>query len=135
MKTIKNLLIFLSPILVLLLIWGGSLLHNYILTVKYSDVMDSMVLSNEKDFKEPSYERIISYSEDEIITYCVLEFDESTILHSAIGGTVTYTRKSDGRWSCSTFLAGVLWSTHGTADDVIWPYWHHPQLYYRIVSN
>lgn len=76
----------LSCIGAFLLTWWGAMLTNYIRTVQYRDVMENMVLCDcESCYKnEYVYERILSYSEDEIKTYWVWEGE-----HHEMGGTAT----------------------------------------------
>ena len=109
----------LACIAAFLLTWWGAMLKNYILTVKYRDVMENMVLCDceSSDTNEYVYERILSYAEDEIKTYFVVDCGDYYN-----GGTTTYSRHSDGEWH---MYEHVSWSGHGSADDVVWPYWHH----------
>lgn len=100
------------------LTWWGAMLKNYIRTVKYRDVMENMVLCDceSSDTNEYVYERILSYAEDEIKTYFVVDCGDYYN-----GGTTTYSRHSDGEWH---MYEHVSWSG-GSADDTVWPYWHH----------
>ena len=113
----------LACIAAFLLTWWGAMLKNYILTVKYKDVMENMVLcDSESCYKnEYVYERILSYSEDEIKTYFVVE---CTDYYN--GGITRYSRDKTGEWHVSETHT---WSHRGSADDYIWPYWHHFFMY------
>ncbi len=125
MKVVKKLILWI-PLLCIaafLVVWLGALLKNYILTVKYADVLENMVIDEPQQYMvDPSdgfdFERILSYSETEIKTY----FMNKTIGDYSIGGTVTYKQRPDGTWNGS---ANITWSHGGTAEDYIWPYWHH----------
>ena len=99
------------------------MLKNYILTVKYRDVMENMVLCDceSSDTNEYVYERILSYSEDETNTYFVVDCGDYYNI-----GIAKYTCQSDGEWHV---YEHVSWSGQGSADDAIWPYWHHPIKY------
>ena len=99
------------------------MLTNYVRTVKHKDVMENMVLCDcESCYKnEYVYERILSYSEDEIKTYFVVDCGDYYN-----GGTAKYTCQSDGEWHVYEY---VFWSHAGSADDYIWPYWHHFFMY------
>ena len=107
----------LACIAAFLLTWWGAMLKNYIRTVKYKDVMENMVFDEGEYIPEYVYERILSYSEDEIKTYFVVE-----CIDYYNGGITTYFRHSNGEWSVHEH---VSWSGRGSADDTVWPYWHH----------
>lgn len=119
MKKVKKVILWfvLSCVVVFFAVWNGALLKNYILTVKYNDVLENMEFYEDQIVIEYDYERIISYSETEIKTYFVKDMG-----NYFLGGTVSYRRGTDGKW---IFDDNVKWSGRGTAEDVIWPYWHH----------
>ena len=119
MKIFKKIIkwTILACIAAFFLTWWGAMLKNYILTVKYKDIMENMVFHENEEVPENKYERILSYSEDEIKTYWVWEGE-----HHEMGGTATYRRSPNGKWS---YRENILWSTEGNADKLIWPYWHH----------
>lgn len=121
MKVVKKLILWI-PLLCIaafLVVWLGALLKNYILTVKYADVLENMVIDEPQQYMvDPrdgfDFERIMSYSETEIKTYFMEDYE--------IGGVITYRLNSDGTWD---FHDDVTWSHSGTADDYVWPYWYH----------
>ncbi len=127
-KIVKKaiLLILAACVVVPLGIWWGALLKNYILTVKYRDVLENMEFAGEDDEIEVDFERIMSYSETEIKTYFVKRMggDES-LWDYEVGGIFTYTKMPDGKWDRGYFEGAITWSEAGSADNYVWPYWHH----------
>ena len=111
----------LACIAAFLLTWWGAMLKNYILTVKYKDVMENMVFDEGEYIPEYVYERILSYSEDKIKTYFVMDCGDYYNI-----GIAKYTCQSDGEWHV---YGHVSWSGRGSADEAVWPYWHHPIKY------
>ena len=91
------------------------MLKNYVRTVKCRDVMENMVHCDceSSDTNEYVYERILSYSEDEIKTYFVV--DCGGWYYN--GGIATYSRHPDGEWH---MYEHVSWSGRGSADDAVW---------------
>ena len=72
----------------------------------------------------PDYDlmRVLSYSENEIKVYFVIKSE-----NYEVGGIGTYRRNIYDEWS---YIGDILWSTGGTADKLIWPYWHHIVYYF-----
>lgn len=104
-----------------LLIWLGCLLKNYILTELHGDEIKNLNFYETETVPEYDWIRVISYSESEIEVYFVNKLESYEI-----GGIATYSCNSKGYWSHKD---SVLWSTAGTADTLIWPYWHHIRYY------
>ncbi len=113
----------LSCIAAFLLTWWGAMLTNYVRTVKYKDVMENMVFDEREYIPEYVYERVLSYSEEEVKTYFVVQ---CTDYYN--GGITRYSRDKTGKWHVSETHT---WSHRGTAEDYIWPYWHHWFKYQR----
>jgi hypothetical protein len=115
----------LACIAAFLLVWWGALLKNYILTIQHRDVMENMVMCD-CDLTDALggvkgdivYEHVLSYTEKRIKTYYVQDCGEDYY----IGGYASYTLHSDGTWD---MRKDVSWSSGGTADNYVWPYWHH----------
>ncbi len=127
MKIVKKVIkwAILSCIAAFFLTWWGAMLTNYVRTVKSRDVMENMVLCDceSSDTNEYVYERILSCSEDEIKTYFVVDCGDYYN-----GGITRYSRDKTGEWHVSETHT---WSHRGTAEDYIWPYWHHWFKYQR----
>ena len=111
--------IFLSFILV----WGGSLIKDGILTELYGDKLANLNFYEGEEVFPYTWMRIIDYSETEIEVYFVRDFGEG----ASIGGIGKYRCNPYGDWFYSE---SVSWSTHGTADTLIWPYWYHVFYYF-----
>jgi len=120
----KKLLIILIPIIcfiVFLIFWGISLAKCEILTSIYWN--EIIKLKNLEDMTLESYEyvKILSYSKTNIKVYCIYKWVVDKP-YATIGETFTFI-KSDEKWKCEKW--NVVWSTSGTADNIIWPYWWH----------
>lgn len=122
-KSIKRL--GLLVVIVIFSVWLGSLLKNYILTVMYKDELNNLTICEEDYVPDYEFIRITSYSEGKIEIYFVdvgvMEIGDR-IEKTRRGGTARYLRGYDGKWS---FSENITWSEYGTADHLIWPYWHH----------
>ena len=111
--------IFLSFVL----IWGGSLLKDGILTMLHGDKLANLNFYEGEEGFPYTWMRIIDYSETEIEVYFVRNVGED----DSIGGIGKYRCNDHGYWFYSE---SVVWSTSGTADTLIWPYWYH--IYYYL---
>lgn len=109
--------IFLSFVL----IWGGWLVKDGILTVSHSDelVNHDFYQVEREEIYDYDWMRIINYSKTEIKVYFVRNIGEGDY---SVGGIGEYRCDTYGKWRYSET---ILWSTAGTADTLIWPYWHH----------
>lgn len=122
--------IILIPIILFMVIWLGTLAENRIVTELHRDEIENMkpLLSYGEPLEYDWY-RILSYSETEIEIYFVQKgYNSKYEVDYALGGIVTYYHDSDGKWHYR-WSNDYLWSTSGTADNFIWPYWHHFILY------
>ena len=117
--------IILIPIILFFVIWIGTLAKNRIVTELHRDDVENLDLL--LDYGEPleyDWYRILSYSETEI-EICFVKKVYSSFRDYELGGIVTYYHHdSDGKWHYS-WSNNYLWSTAGSADNYIWPYWHH----------
>ena len=104
-----------------LLIWLGSLLSNRILTELHGDEIKDLNFYETETVPDYDWFRVISYSETEIKVYFV-----NKLPNYKVGGIATYSCNSYGDWFHQD---SVSWSTAGTADTLIWPYWHHITYY------
>lgn len=114
--------IMLLFIIIFLLVWVGSLLKNYTITKIYSEDLKNLKLYESEVAPEYDYNRITYYSKSTIKVYFVKKYD-----NYEIGGIGTYRCNGLGDWF---YQERVMWSTAGTADTLIWPYWHH--IFYYI---
>lgn len=104
-----------------MLIWTGTLAKNRILTELHRDEIASLEFYESEPLPEFEWYRILSYSETEIEIYYVNKFGDSTF-----GGIVNYRYLPNiNMWSHNYTGYDCLWSTSGSADNFIWPYWHH----------
>lgn len=104
-----------------MLIWTGTLAKNRILTELHRDEIASLDFYESEPLPEFEWYRILSYSETEIEIYYVNKFGNSTF-----GGIVNYRYLPNiNMWSHNYTGYDCLWSTSGSADNFIWPYWHH----------
>ncbi len=111
-------------VLSFLLVWVGCLTKNRILTELHGDEIMNLNFIGDETVLEYDWFRVISYSENEIEVYFVNKAGKETRVYE-VGGIATYRCNRYG-WS---YQYDVLWSTAGTADTLIWPYWHHFAYY------
>ena len=104
-----------------LLVWGICLAKNRILTELHGDEIANLNFYETEEVLHYDWFRVLSYSETEIEIYFVNELETYEV-----GGIVTYSCNPYGEWFCQE---EVLWSTAGTADTLIWPYWYHIVYY------
>jgi len=119
-KKIIKWIIFI-PFILFMLIWTGTLAKNRILTELHRDEIASLEFYESEPLPEFEWYRILSYSETEIEIYYVNKFGDSTF-----GGIVNYRYLPNiNMWSHNYTGYDCLWSTSGSADNFIWPYWLH----------
>ena len=108
----KYLLIFIIGILFLLFVfWGESMVKCEIITFQHGDeFFDFEEVSTASEYK------ILTYTDEFARVYCV-NFDKSN-------GSVHDFIKQGNVWIYNAW-EDAGWSTSGSADDVIWPYWWH----------
>ena len=122
-KKIIKWIIFI-PFILFILIWTGTLAKNRIVTELHRDEIANLDFYKSEPLPEFEWYRILSYSETEIEIYFVKKV-YSSFRDYELGGIVTYYyHDSDGKWHYS-WSNNYLWSTAGSADNYIWPYWHH----------
>ena len=95
--------IILIPIILFFVIWIGTLAKNRIVTELHRDEIANLEFY-EIYFVKKVYSSFRDYELGGIVTY--------------------YHHDSDGKWHYS-WSNNYLWSTAGSADNYIWPYWHH----------
>lgn len=111
-----------------LVVWTGRMVKDYTLTINHIDELNSITVREEDHVPEYDFVRITSYSEDEIEVYIAGSNAYYTYKNRLTwGGTARYSRESNGEWS---FSENVTWSRTGTAEHLVWPYWHHAHYLY-----
>ena len=114
-------LILIIPVL----IWGGALLKNGILTAMHKDEIENLQLVQyEEPLPEFDWYRITSYSDSTIEIYFVNTIGKGTDGEYKVGGEMVFSKTPNG-WYHTDMVDSILWSGAGSADDYIWPYWHH----------
>ena len=108
------LVIFLTAILVFSAVWISARAKCEALTEEYYD-----------DFKTAHQQ---TGFHDELESFKVLSCDGETaavyyIAKDHANGCVLDFQKQEGEWSMTEW--NCIWSDHGSASGVIWPYWWH----------
>ena len=111
-KAVK--IIILTPILIFALIWIASLAKCAVLTCIYGSQFKDNYYEHTM-IGDIDYFRVLDYSEEEACVYYVSK-------GRAAGSTVTFL-KTDGEWEFSKW--NTVWSSSGSASEVVWPYWWH----------
>ncbi len=101
---------FLACLIVILLLWGISLVECEILTDKYNDDFEYAYQSN-------------SMISNDVEHFKVLECDginAKVYYYSEKSGNVLVFEKQNGKWIEKDWE--VIWSQTGSASGVVWPY-------------
>ena len=114
MKKFRITLIVLSPILCFLIVWGISLANCEILTHIHGNEFAETYKENTM-LGDMAYWKVLDYSENHARVYYV------SINHSN-ADVLTFV-KENGLWKSDKWE--TVWSTTGSADNVIFPYWWH----------
>lgn len=104
-------LIILCPII----IWLLSLIKCEVLTLLYGQEFESIYRENTM-MGEIDYLKVLEYSDVEARVYYVSA-------HKS-GGDILKFSKNEEQW-CYDSWEKTVWSSTGSASDVIWPYWWH----------
>ena len=94
----------------------GSIIKCELLTNKYG----SEFLRFEEINQAETY-KILTYTHNYARVYCISTNKQNGTVHNFI--------KSDGSWTYNQWEDGG-WSKHGTADEIVWPYWWHIIYFY-----
>ena len=121
--------VILTPIILFFVIWIGSLAKNRILTELHRDEIEKLYIANRERLPDYDWFRVLLYSENEIKIYFVEEVN-SKRGSGKLGGIVTFSYGSDGAWH-HNWCDNYLWSTSGSADNYIWPYWYHGLRFHK----
>ena len=119
-KHIKRLPLYipLAIVLVFPVVWGASLLKCEVLTDKY--------------YEELGYAHIENTMIGKINFFQVLECDGETaevyyVCDNNNSGNVLKYQKENNQWKEISW--DCIWSKNGSADEMLWPYWHHRLIY------
>ena len=112
MKIRKRLIIII--IITVAIIGMGVLFFPYIkteyLTIKYGE--EFVGLEQETNMLNPArYHKVFSYSQERAEVFYV----------SDTGDLITFVKNSNGNWEREEWK--TIWSTSGSADEFIWPYY------------
>ena len=105
----------LSPIIIFLVIWLFSLAKCEVLTIMHGNEFSEIYKENTM-IGEIDYLKVLNYSDNFARVYYVSE-DRSS------ANILIFIRESDV-WKYHAWETTV-WSSSGSASDVIWPYWWH----------
>lgn len=107
------------------LVWGGVLTKNSILTEIHKDKIENMqFVAYEEPLPKFDWYRITSYSDEKVEIYYVNTVGADTGTQYKIGGKITCTKTANG-WTHTDMINSILWSGSGSADEYVWPYWYH----------
>ena len=126
-KITKRIIVCILALIVTIpvLIWGGALLKNGILTAIHKDEIKNLqFLESEEPLPEFDWYRITSYSESTIKIYYVNTYGKDTEKEYKVGGGIIFSKTPNG-WFHTDMVESVFWSGAGSADNYIWPYWYH----------
>ena len=98
-----------------LIVWGASLLKCEILTSIHGHEFEEIYRENTM-IGDIEYLKILDYSETSARVYYVTADYGS--------GNILVFSKVNSEWTYSSWETTV-WSSMGSASDVIWPYWWH----------
>ncbi len=106
-------------------VWGGVLAKNLVLTVMRKDEIENIqFIEYEEPLPEFDWYRITSYSDEKIEIYFVNTHGKGTDTEYKMGGKMVFCKTPNG-WDHTNMAESILWSGAGSADNYIWPYWHH----------
>lgn len=107
--------IVLSPFIIFLVIWLFSLTKCEVLTIMHGNEFSEVYKENTM-ISEIDYLKVLNYSDNFARVYYVSE-DRSN------ANILIFIKESDV-WKYHAWETTV-WSSSGSASDVIWPYWWH----------
>lgn len=126
-KKTKSIVIWMCVLTLIIpfLLWGGVLIKNCVLTATYKEKIEDMqFVEYEEPLPEFDWYRVTSYSDEKIEIYFVNILGKDTDREYKIGGKIICSKTPNG-WYHTSMEESILWSGVGSADDYIWPYWHH----------
>lgn len=112
----KYILVTLTVLFVgFILIWVGALAKCEILTYQHGKEFDTIYRENTM-LDEIDYLKVLDYSDTSARVYYVS-------INKSAGDILSFI-KQDGQWKYNRWERTV-WSSTGSASEVIWPYWWH----------
>ena len=126
-KTVKRIA---SGVIVLafflpLVFWGGALAKNLVLTAKHKEKIATMSFAEQQEpLPEFDWCRVTACSEEEMEIYFVNTLGKETDGEYKIGGTMVFWKTPSG-WCHTKLVDSIRWSGAGSANQYVWPYWHH----------
>lgn len=126
-KATKRIIVCILALVVIIpvLIWGGTLIKNSILTTIHKDEIKNLqFVESEEPLPHFDWYRITSYSDSTIKIYYVNTYGNDMDGEYKVGGEIVISKMQDG-WHHTDLAESVLWSGSGSADNYIWPYWYH----------
>ena len=108
-------LILLIPLAIFMLVWVGSIIRFEMLTSTHGHNFNELYRENTM-IGEVGFFRVLYYSDSFARVYFVSG-------NRSAGDILTFSNEN-GQWVYNSWERTV-WSTTGSADDFIWPYWHH----------
>lgn len=111
---IKKVIFFI--VLLLLIIWVSEIIKNEVYTIKYGEQFENIPALTE-NVGPCEYFKVIDYRGDAARLYYITSYEPNPT------GNVVILEYYDGSWH----YVGqhTVWSTMGSADEAIWPYWWH----------
>ena len=101
------------------------MVKDCLVTAIYKDQFNSIKLvETEEPLSEFDWYRITSYSDEKIVIYFVNTHGKDTDNEYKVGGEMIFSKTPSG-WQHTDMVNSISWSGAGSADDYIWPYWHH----------
>lgn len=114
MKKFWKIILILSPVICFLIIWGTSLAKCEFLTLIHGNEFAEAYKTNSM-LGDMEYWKVMNYSKERAQVYFV------SINHK--GADMLTFIKENEEWKLDSW--NTIWSTTGSADNTIFPYWWH----------
>lgn len=103
-------------VLLFLITWTTELVKIELFTIKYGKQFENLPAITE-EVGSCEYFKVIDYSETDAYLYYITSYEPNPI------GFIVHLKYYDNVWNYHSDYA--VWSTMGSADEAIWPYWWH----------
>lgn len=110
----RILIILLATVLLFAVVWGASLLWCEILTSQHGEEFAQAYEENTMIGPIESF-KVLSCDGENARVYYVSQ-------GMTLGSVLTFAMQ-EGKWQCTQW--DTVWSSTGSASNVVWPYWHH----------
>lgn len=123
-----SIFIAITPIIIFLVFWIGTILYTEILTFQHGDTFRIIVEEDTwyEGFGDIGKIKVLSYSDTSARVYCVWINRSNGIegieAESRLGGAILKFEKVDGKWRIIESETEWIWSSTGSADGFMWPY-------------